>query len=72
MSKPTKEFNKRVFVEFILEPIYKVFSHVVSKEKDELKPVLGKLGIFLKNSDYKLDIKPLLKLVFSTFFGNSG
>ncbi|EAR95586.1 elongation factor G domain protein (macronuclear) [Tetrahymena thermophila SB210] len=72
MNKPTKDFNKRCFVEFILEPIYKIFSHVVSKEKDQLKPVLGKLGVYLKNSDYKLDIKPLLKLVFSTFFGNTG
>ena len=72
LNKATKDFSKRCFVEFILEPIYKIFSHVVSKEKDELKPVLGKLGIYLKNTDYKLDIKPLIKLVFSTFFGNTG
>jgi len=64
MNKPTKDFSKRVFVEFILEPIYKIFSHVVSKEKEKLKPVLNKLGVYLKNSDFKMDIKPLLKLVF--------
>jgi len=51
-------------VEFILEPIYKIFSHVVSKEKEKLKPVLNKLGVYLKNVDFKMDIKPLLKLVF--------
>ncbi|EGR33958.1 hypothetical protein IMG5_029560 [Ichthyophthirius multifiliis] len=72
MNKPLKEFNKRVFVEFILEPIYKIVSHVVSKEKDGLKPILSKLGIFLKNQDYKMDINPLLKLVFTKFFGNTG
>ena len=64
MNKPTKDFSKRVFVEFILEPIYKIFSHVVSKEREKLKPVLNKLGVYLKNSDFKMDIKPLLKLVF--------
>ena len=37
MKKPTKEYNLRAFVEFILEPIYKIFSHVVSKEFDLLK-----------------------------------
>ncbi len=32
LSKPTKEFSKRTFVEFILEPLYKIFSHTVSKD----------------------------------------
>ena len=72
MSKPSKEFTKRCFVEFILEPIYKIVSHVVSKEKIELKPILSKLGVYLNNQDYKMDINPLVKLVFTTFFGNTG
>jgi U5 small nuclear ribonucleoprotein component len=37
LKKATKEFSTRAFVEFILEPIYKIFSHVVSKEFDQLK-----------------------------------
>ncbi len=36
MTMPTKEFNDRTFVHFILEPIYKIFSHTVSKEYDKL------------------------------------
>lgn len=60
----------RSFVHFVLEPFYKIVSHTISKEKNELMPVLKKLNIFLKKKDYSLDIKPLLKLVISKFFGD--
>ena len=49
--------------------------HFISKtttaplEKNELMPILKKLGIFLKKKDYLLDIKPLLKLVLGKYFG---
>lgn len=36
MTMPTKEFNNRTFVHFILDPIYKIFAHTVSKEYDQL------------------------------------
>lgn len=35
-KKPPMGSKKRTFVEFILEPIYKIFSHTVGKDKDEL------------------------------------
>jgi len=41
----------------------------ISEEKEELMPVLKKLGIFLNKKDYSLDIRPLLKLVLSKSFG---
>jgi U5 small nuclear ribonucleoprotein component len=47
-----------------------MFSATLSNEKKELQPVLKKLGIYLNKKDYLLDIKPLLKLVLSRFFGN--
>lgn len=34
-------------------------------------PVIKKLGVLLHKKDYLLDIKPLLKLVLSKFFGNT-
>ena len=39
-KKPTKDATIRTFVDFILNPIYKIFSHAVSKEMDDLQPVL--------------------------------
>jgi U5 small nuclear ribonucleoprotein component len=60
----------RGFVYFILEPFYKIVSHTISNERNELMPILKKLGIFLHKKDYNLDIKPLLKLVMTKYFGN--
>lgn len=33
----------------MLEPIYKIFSHVVGKDKVDLEPFLAQLGVFLKS-----------------------
>ena len=60
----------RSFVHFILEPFYKIVSSAISNEKAELLPVTKKLGIFLHKKDFNLDIKPLLKLVLTRFFGS--
>jgi U5 small nuclear ribonucleoprotein component len=62
---------KRSFVNFVLEPIYKVFSHTISSEPKDLEHTLGKLGIYLKPSQYKADAKVLLKAVCEQFFGPS-
>jgi U5 small nuclear ribonucleoprotein component len=57
-------------VEFVLEPLYKLCVNVISKEKEELEPVLASLGVYLKKSDFRIDTKPLLKLVLKRYFGN--
>ncbi|KAI1465523.1 P-loop containing nucleoside triphosphate hydrolase protein [Daldinia caldariorum] len=68
---PGEERAKRSFIHFVLEPIYKVFSHTISQSPEELKNVLATLGIVLKPSQYKTDAKVLLKLVCEQFFGPS-
>src|SRR5262249_52041007 len=60
---------QRSFVHFILEPLYKIYSQVISEEQPTLQRTLDELGIHLKHSDYKMNTKPLLKLVFGQFFG---
>jgi U5 small nuclear ribonucleoprotein component len=67
--KPTEEGAKRAFVSFVLEPIYKLYSHTISEGPEELKETLGKLGIVLKPSQLKSDAEVLLKLVCEQFFG---
>ncbi|KAI1813417.1 P-loop containing nucleoside triphosphate hydrolase protein [Poronia punctata] len=69
--KPVEQGAKRSFINFVLEPIYKVFSHTISHNPDELKPILASLGIQLKPSQYRMDAKVLLKLVCEQFFGPS-
>lgn len=69
--KPLDERSARSFVHFILEPIYKLFTHSISDSPEDLRPVLASLGIELKPSQYKADAKVLLKLVCEQFFGPS-
>jgi U5 small nuclear ribonucleoprotein component len=61
----------RTFVHFILNPLYKIYSQVLSEETDALKDTLATLGITLKPVVYKMDVRPLLKVVLDQFFGPS-
>lgn len=69
--KAVEEGAKRSFITFILEPIYKIYSHTISESPDDLKATLATLGISLKPSQYRMDAKVLLKLVCEQFFGPS-
>ncbi|KAL9074606.1 MAG: hypothetical protein Q9161_002199 [Pseudevernia consocians] len=69
--KGTEERSKRTFVNFVLEPIYKLYSHTISESPEDLKETLSTLGIFLKPSQYKTDAKDLLKMVCEQFFGGA-
>ncbi|KAF8899242.1 P-loop containing nucleoside triphosphate hydrolase protein [Infundibulicybe gibba] len=63
--------TNRTFVHFILEPLYKLYSNVLSEETEMLKETLFGLGIQLKPIMYKMDVRPLLKVVLDQFFGTS-
>ena len=62
--------NPRSFVHFVLEPFYKVVAVSISEEREELEPVLTRLGVYLKKKDFSLDIKPLVKLVLRSLLGD--
>jgi len=66
-----EEGAKRSFVNFVLEPIYKLYSHTISQTPDDLKTILNGLGIHLKPSQYKSNAKDLLKAVCEQFFGGA-
>jgi U5 small nuclear ribonucleoprotein component len=70
-KQPMEGAAKRSFVSFIMEPLYKIYGHLLSDEKDELKPILTALGIKLKDSEYGLNIKAMVRRVFGLFLGNS-
>ncbi|KAI5122388.1 hypothetical protein M0805_004145 [Coniferiporia weirii] len=61
----------RTFVHFILEPLYKLYSQVLSEETEQLRETLVMLGIKLKPIMFKMDVRPLLKAVLDQFFGPS-
>jgi U5 small nuclear ribonucleoprotein component len=61
--------QNRTFVHFILEPLYKLYSNVLSEDTETLKETLDGLNIHLKPVMYKMDVRPLLKAVLDQFFG---
>ena len=60
----------RTFVQFCLEPIYKLYSQVIGENPEELIVVCKKLKVSLKNKELHMDPKPLLRVVMSRFFSN--
>jgi 116 kDa U5 small nuclear ribonucleoprotein component len=69
--KPADPEVNRSFVHFILEPLYKLYSNVLSEDTDTLKVTLDEIGIRLKPVMYKMDVRPLLKAILDQFFGPS-
>jgi U5 small nuclear ribonucleoprotein component len=67
--KGLEEHSKRAFIKFILDPLYKLYSHTISESPEKLKETLSELGIVLKPSQLRSDAKVLLKLVCERFFG---
>lgn len=54
--------SKRGFVQFVLDPIFKVFDAVMNVKKDEVTKLLAKLNIKLANDEKDLEGKPLMKV----------
>lgn len=61
--------STRTFIQFILEPLYKIYSHTLAESKEELFVIFKQLNIKLKTSEFSLDPKPLLNLSLQRFFG---
>ncbi|BEI94638.1 uncharacterized protein CcaverHIS019_0702100 [Cutaneotrichosporon cavernicola] len=71
VRNPADPESKRSFVHFILEPLYKLYTTVLSEDTDTLKETLTDLRITLKPAMFKMDVRPLLKVVTDAFFGPS-
>ena len=67
--KAVEERAKRSFVHFVLEPIYKLYSHTISESPEDLKQMLAGLGIHLKPSQLRSNAKDLLSMACEQFFG---
>jgi len=69
--KPPSDRVPRSFVHFVLEPLYKIYTQVVGEDQPQLQRTLDELGVYIRKEEYKLDVKPLLKVVLSKFFGKA-
>lgn len=67
--QPDDSSGKRTFIEFILEPLYKIISTVVGDVDTKLPALVQELGIRMTKTEMKLNIRPLLRLICTRFFG---
>ncbi|XP_010942549.1 110 kDa U5 small nuclear ribonucleoprotein component CLO [Elaeis guineensis] len=70
-KKPPMGGGERSFVQFILEPLYKIYSQVIGEHKKSVEATLSELGVTLSNAAYKLNVRPLLRLACSSVFGSA-
>lgn len=69
--RAVEESAKRSFVHWVLEPIYKLYSHTISESPEDLADTLATLEIVLKPTQLKEDAKTLLKLTCAQFYGDA-
>ncbi|XP_074272763.1 110 kDa U5 small nuclear ribonucleoprotein component CLO-like [Silene latifolia] len=69
--KPSASGGERSFVQFILEPLYKIYSQVIGEHRKSVEATLAELGVTLPNAAYKLNVRPLLRLACSSVFGTA-
>ncbi|PRQ55668.1 putative ribosomal protein S5 domain 2-type, subgroup [Rosa chinensis] len=69
--KPPASGGERSFVQFVLEPLYKIYSQVIGEHKKSVEATLAELGVTLSNAAYKLNVRPLLRLACSSVFGSA-
>ncbi|TYH36774.1 hypothetical protein ES332_D13G288100v1 [Gossypium tomentosum] len=53
--KPPAGGGERSFVEFVLEPLYKIYSQVIGEHRKSVESTLAELGVTLSNAAYKLN-----------------
>lgn len=68
-KKPSGGGAVRTFVQYILEPLYKLYAHIIGETPQDLQPVLRMMSIKLSRKELDLDPRPLLRLCLSRFFG---
>lgn len=69
-KKPAHNSAQRSFVEFILEPMYKLFAQVVGDVDITLADTLMELNIRMTKEEMKMNIRPLLRIVCNRFMGD--
>lgn len=67
--KPVEERAKRSFVHFVMEPIYKLYSTIMSESTSDLKKTLTSLFIPFKPSELRGNAAEMLKTFLPRFFG---
>ena len=66
MFLPSRADSYRV-LQFVLEPIFKIFDAVMNFKKDQIPTILEKLDVILTSDEKDLEGKALLKVIMRKF-----
>jgi len=69
---PTKSTPtiQRTFCQFVLEPLYKLYSCVLGESEKDLNKTLRGIGIHLSKDQLRSNSNELLQIVMKSFYGN--
>ncbi len=70
-TKPSRPGHPRTFVQFLLEPLYKIYAHTVGSDAPQIEGLCSEIGVVLSKAELAMDAKPLLRLILSRFFSTS-
>lgn len=71
VKKPPPGGAERTFVQYILEPLYKIYAQIIGEDERSVSALADEFGVYLKPSSYGMDVKPLVKEMCSKIFGNA-
>ena len=71
-NKPTEPgTSKRTFVQFVLEPLYKILGACVGEEKEQLQALLSEVGVYLPSHILDSDVDVVIQSAMDCLFGTS-
>ena len=62
---------RRTFVQFILEPLYKLYAVCLGESEKDVEKILRGLGVLLSKEQLRSSARPLLRAACKRFFGPS-
>lgn len=71
LKRKEGDSRERSFVQFVLEPLYKIYSTILGENSKIVGQMLDEFGVYIKPSEYNLDPKPLIKLICRKVFGTA-
>ncbi|KAL4855038.1 U5 small nuclear ribonucleoprotein component CLO [Chlorella vulgaris] len=71
-SKKAGAMGERTFVQFILEPLYKIYAQLIGEDERSVRGVMEEFGVGLRPQSYGMNVKPLVKEACSKIFGKAG
>ena len=72
-TPPKATGSKRTFVQYVLEPLWKMYGNILSSNPERLKKTLeSSLGLRFTTQDLSIDPKSLLRLVMRKWMGEPG